>query len=60
MATLYDPYLPPLPPPPDEVRRWNRRRWRRSDTIFCLFVWLTLTVALIRLIETYHIPLPGR
>lgn len=52
--------LPPLPPSPDEVRRWSRRRWRRADAVRYFLLWLTSTVALIRLIETYNIPLPGR
>jgi len=51
--------LPPLPPSPDEVRRWSRR-WRRADAVRYFLLWLTSTVALIRLIETYNIPLPGR
>jgi hypothetical protein len=60
MALSYDPYLPPLPPSPQEVRRSSRRRWRRLDWALCFLIWLTVTVALIRVIETYHIPLPGR
>ena len=28
--------------------------------IICFLIWLTSTVALIRLIEAYNIPLPGR
>ena len=61
MAMSYsNSYLPPLPPSPDEVRRWSRRRWRRADAVRYFLLWLTATVALIRLIETYNIPLPGR
>jgi hypothetical protein len=60
MAVSYDPYLPPLPPSPQEVRRWSRRRWRRADWALCFLSWLTSTLVLIRLIETYNIPLPGR
>lgn len=60
MAVSYDPYLPPLPPSPHEVRQWNRRRWHRADWLVCSLIWLTSTLALIRLIEIYNIPLPGR
>lgn len=60
MAVSYDPYLPPLPPSPQEVRQWHRRRWRRADWIACFLIWFTATVALIRVIQTYNIPLPGR
>jgi len=42
------------------VRRWSRRRWRRVDAVRYFLLWLTATVALVRLIETYNIPLPGR
>jgi len=60
MAVLYDPYLPPLPPSPQEVRQWHRRRWHRADWIACFLIWLTATIVLIRLTETYNIPLPGK
>jgi len=60
MAILDDSYLPPLPPSPQEVRRWSRRRWRRSDWALYVLIWLTSTVVLVRLIETYNIPVPGR
>ena len=60
MALSYDPHLPPLPPSPQEVRRLSRRRWRRADWALCFLIWLTATVAFVRLIEAYHIPLPGR
>jgi hypothetical protein len=60
MAISYDPYLPPLPPSPREHRRANRRRWRRADWLVCLLIWLAATLVLIRLIEIYSIPLPGR
>ena len=59
MAISYDPYLPPLPPSPREHRRANRR-WRRADWLVCLLIWLAATLVLIRLIEIYSIPLPGR
>jgi hypothetical protein len=60
MAISYDPYLPPLPPSPQEYRRANRRRWRRADWLVCFLIWLASTLVLIRLIEIYSIPLPGR
>lgn len=59
MVTSYDDYLPPLPPSPQEVRRWNRRRWRRSDTFWCFIAWFLLTIILVRLISVFDVPLPG-
>jgi hypothetical protein len=52
-------YLPPLPPSPQEVRRWNRRRWRRTDTLRCLAAWLLLTALFVHLINVFDLPLPG-
>ncbi len=61
MATFEDhPYLPPLPPSPRDVRNWHRRRWRRSDALWCFLAWFVTTAVFVWLRNLFNIPLPGR